>query len=190
MGKDADYLNIKAFLGSLEDTVQIRDVFYYNSLTGDKKHYTTTEGSATVTYTENGLRVTGTVNTNTMVKNNELMLPNNYIAEMEIMDYSSTTYSSGIVFEDMFWTQYKPVDNKADLYILSTNSALNQLITPKMTKGSKLRFERNGNDKTMKVYYDNTLKKTISNINSTGSHYIRTYKDRTITVRNLIIHEL
>ena len=174
----------------MENTVQIRDVFYYNTLTGDKQHYSVTEGSANVSYSNEGLTVTGTVTTDTMVKNNELMLPNNYIAEMEIMNYSSTTYSSGIVFEDMFWTQYNPADNKADLYILSTNSPLNQFITPKMTKGSKLRFERNGNNKTMKVYYDNTLKKTISNINSTGLHYIRTYKGRTITVRNLIIHEL
>ena len=187
MGKDADYLNIKAFLGSLEDTVQIRDVFYYSTQTVNNNHYQVTTGSASVTYSSNGITVKGTITTDTLVKNTVLVLPTNYTAELTITGLSNSQYNTynygGFCFDDCLMDLHK---DYCKIYKLSDISITPIEIT-KVTVGDTVKIEmQNG---TMKIYINNTLKHTRT-VAHTGIFQYRTYNNRSLTAKDLIIHEL
>lgn len=84
LGKDADVLYIKGICSSLEDTIEIDDLFYYDSLTTDKNRYSIVSGSPVLTYSSNGLNVNTSVAQIGLVKNNFLTLPSDYEAEITI----------------------------------------------------------------------------------------------------------
>ena len=182
LGKDADYLYIKGICGSQENTVQIRDVFYYNTQTVNNNHYQVTTGSASVTYSSNGITVKGITNTDTLVKNTVLTLPENYVAELTITRLGSTPYG-GFCFDDCLLDL---TSSYCYIFKLSNTSLGHTDLSP-IRAGDTVKIEmQNG---TMKIYINNTLKHTRT-VDNTGVFQYRTYNNRSLTAKNLIIHEL
>lgn len=58
----------------------------------------------------------------------------------------------------------------------------------KINANSDIKLEMNNG--TMKIYVNNVLKSTNNNISQNNLHYFRTYSNRSLTVKDLKIHEL
>ena len=187
MGKDAGHLYIQGILGSLKDTIEIDDLFYYDPQTVNKNHYQITTGSASLTYSSNGLTVKGTTNTDTLVKNTVLVLPTNYTAELTITGLSNSQYNTynygGFCFDDCLMDLHK---DYCKIYKLSDISITPIEIT-KVTVGDTVKIEMQ--NATMKIYVNGVLKHTRT-VTHTGIFYYRTYNYRSLTTKNLLIHEL
>ena len=187
MGKDAYTIYIQAICRSVNDTVQILDLFYYNPLTSDNNHYTITGGSATINYSNDGLKITGTATTDTTVENTVLTLPDEYTAEFDITNWGTDAYSCSIGFEDVFMVHHNN-NKKLHFFKLSTNTQISNTDVSETSTSATYKIERTGT--SIKLYKNNTLIRTLTNISTTHNHYIMTYKNRWSTIKNLKIHEL
>lgn len=189
MGKDAYTLYIRGNCGSVTDTVEIVDLFYYNTLTSNNNHYIITSGSASLTYGNNGLTFKGTAKQDTLIKNNILTLPQDYIVELTVT--SRTSASGNLAYGGFVFDKFL-IDFGVKTIIYDFNPAtgvFNKLleINYQVSNGDVFKFEmKNG---TMKTYINNTLIAT-NNISQNGLHYFRTYQDRSLTVKELKVHEL
>lgn len=185
MGKGTGNLYIKSFTHNLESTCTIRDVFYYNSLTADKNSYST-HSKVTVTYSSDGMKILGTGG-DAYIQNTDITLPTNYSAEMTITGMSSPTgYVTDICFEDLFFQSGE--NGMARRISASTSNIASNY--GRFAVGDVIKVVRDGNAKTIKLYYNDVLKCTFNNINTTGKQQFKTYNGRYTTVKDLIIEQL
>ena len=184
MGKDAYLLNIKGILGSLEDTVEILDLFYYDTLTIDNNQYSTVSGSPVLTYGNNGLNVNTTVKQIGLVKNNFLTLPDNYEAEITITSQTASA-GCGICFDD--WLLDSGASDICATYKLSTTTRISNNLT-KFQTNDVVKIVKQGT--SIKYYLNNVLKCTDTISNDNHLQQFRTYQNRSTTFKDLKIHEL
>ena len=173
----------------VSETYVIEDCIYYDSQTTDKNRYTTTTGTASVTYSSNGLTVKGTVNSETRVENTALTLPSEYVASIQITGKagsgSGTQYYGGFAFDDLL-LDFKGTTKGITFYTLSTLTGL-QEITYTLQNNDIVTIERENG--TMKVYLNDVLKYTYA-VSSTGKFVHRTYNNRSITCKDLKVKPL
>ena len=172
-------------------TYELFDADYYDSQTSDKSRYTVQTGGATISYSSDGVTITGTQAIDTLVKNTALTLPTNYVASVKLMNFNGdgTTKNYGGVCFDNLLIDFQ--SNKINYYKLSPLTSLGNT-TYTLQQGDVLKVEMNNG--TMKVYVNNVLK-TTQTIANTGVYQHRTYKmgsnaGRFITAKDLIVKSL
>ena len=174
----------------LTKTYEVEDCLYYDSQTVDKQRYSTTTGTASVTYSSDGLTVKGTVNSETRVENTALTLPSNYVATLKVTGKqggggSGTQYYGGFAFDDLL-LDFKSTTYGITRYTLSTLSSLGE-IQYSIQLNDVVKIERENG--TMKIYVNDDLKATHT-ISSTGKFLHRTYNNRSITIKDLKVKPL
>ena len=168
----------------LTKTYSIQDCTEYDTLTTDKQKYTVTSGSATLNYSSDGLLITGTVASDTVISNS-LVLPSEYTAELDV-NFNASGWSGSIVFEDMF-IALDDNSNKLYFFKLSSNTQISS-ISNFTTNTGTLKIKRTGT--TIEVYLNGNLIQTLTNISTTNKYGFRTYNGRTLRVKNLKIKPL
>ena len=169
----------------------MQDYYYYDSQTVDKNRYTVQTGSASLSYSDNGLTVTGTasgITTETIVLNNVITLPTNYIVEFTITDYnytgtSSTKMYGGVLIDNILIdlaTDYGTIIYSAPNYTRLDYFSL-------ISKGDTIKVEMNNG--SMKFYINDVLKGTYS-ISRSGTISVRTFRYRTLVMKHLKIKQL
>lgn len=181
-------LNIQASCRSLlSETYSIQDCYYYDSQTVDKQRYSITSGSASLTYSSNGLNVKGTTSSNTIVENNMLSLPTNYVAEVTIGGKNGSgadsLYFGGFVFDNIlldFGNTYSYVYSYSPITKIGDLGAV-------INMGDKIRLEKDNG--SMRIYLNDVLKTTQSTT-TTGKFLHRTYNNRSLTIKDLKVKPL
>lgn len=178
-------ITITASFVSLQETYMIEDLFYYDSLTVDKSRYTVISGNPSLSYGSNGLTVNSNVSQVGLVRNNALVLPSDYEAEITITNAPAGQYCGGICFDD--WLYDAGSANVAYTYKLSNTSTLSTNIQ-KITTGDVFKVVKQGT--SMKLYLNGTL--IVTNTISDDTHYqhFRTYLNRPTTFKDLKIKAL
>lgn len=173
----------------LTKTYELEDCVFYDSQTVDKQRYTVTSGGANITYSNDGVTISGTQATTCLVKNTALTLPTNYTAEVTITGfdgdvdgYHRTNYG-GVCFDDCLLDFNS---SNLNFYRFSTTTSLQQ-VSYSLQQGDVLKFEMNNG--TMKISVNDVLKSTQS-ISNTGYYYNRTYKASGKTARSLTTKDL
>lgn len=179
----------------VSETYSIEDCFYYDSQTVDKSRYTVTSGTANISYSSNGVTITGNSSSTCIITNNALTLPSEYKATFEITACngdagSNGTEYGGVVFDDWF-TDWRST-NTSTTYKYSTTSQISTGLS-KIQAGSIVKIVRENN--SMKLYVDDVLQCTDNNINHTGYFRHRSYKrsgsnGRSLTIKDLKIKPL
>ena len=175
---------------NLQETYAIEDCLYYDSQTVDKQRYSTTTGTASVTYSSDGLTVKGTGNSETRVENTALTLPSNYVATLKVTGKqggggSGTQYYGGFAFDDLL-LDFKSTTHGITRYTLSTLSSLGEM-QYSIQLNDVIKIERENG--TMKIYVNDDLKATHT-ISSTGKFLYRTYNNRSLTIKDLKVKSL
>lgn len=184
LGKDAGHLYIKGICSSLEDTIEIDDLFYYDPLTTDKNRYSIVSGSPALTYSSNGLNVNTSVAQIGLVKNNFLTLPSDYEAEITVI-YVTSNARTGICFDDLL---IAGGDSNTGIYKLSTTTRQSNITNSTYRAGDVVKIRKQGSTFT---YYLNDVQKWTGTI-SDDNHLqqFRTYQNRSTTFKDLKIREL
>ena len=173
-------------LGRWGGYTEIEDIYYYDPLTSNKNRYDNTS-NCSITYNDDGITVTGTKTADVYTKNTALTLPNKYIAELEVTGMSSPTgYVTDICFEDFF---FQSGENGMARKISKSSSNLKKGFG-RFSIGDIIRIIRDGDAKTIDLYYNDTLKASFTGINSTGLQQFKTYNGRSISVKDLKIKEV
>ncbi|MBR3213319.1 MAG: hypothetical protein IKF79_02270 [Methanosphaera sp.] len=189
MGKGTGDLYIQSFS---EDRIisseifTITDIYYYDSQTVDKNRYTVTVGTATLDYNSDGFKSVGTVTVDTFVENTALTLPTNYELEYTVTERftDSANHYGGYCVDDLLIsisTTY------FTFYRLSTLTNLGGF-SYSLQDGDVLKVVMENN--TVKLYINDVLKKTQSNISNTGVFQARIYNNRGVRVKDLKVKEL
>lgn len=164
----------------------ISDYYYYDGQTVDKNRYTRTGGTGTLSYSNTGLKVTGTQSTIALFTNNVLTLPSSYILELTYVDGSNTQgslYYGGIGVDDLY---LDITQNFINVSKISNNYT--QITTiDALTSGDVLKLEMDNG--TMKISINDVLKTTQS-ITHTGQFFYRTYNGRNLTTKDLKVKPL
>ena len=187
-------VTIEAECMSLQETYEVWDYYYYDSQTVDKSRYSVTTGSANISYSNDGVTISGAVARDTLVKNTALTLPTNYMAEITLTNLNGESIPSkglaygGLCFDNLLIDMYT---TQIDLYLLNSLSSLSTINTG-VSNGDVIKIEMNNG--TMKVYINNVLKATET-VNNTGVFQNRTFKNgngpaRSITSKDLKVLEL
>lgn len=173
----------------------IEDCIFYDSQTVDKSRYTVTSGGATISYSSDGVTITGTQQRDCYVKNTALILPTSYSLEVTLTQLrgdtaasTNVTYYGGLCFDNCLIDM---ASNKIDIYTLSSLSLLTS-ISQSFSVGDVLKIEMSNG--TMSIYKNNSLL-TTQNISSTGIYQHRSYKysnkeGRSITAKDLTVKPL
>ena len=117
-------------------------------------------------------------------KNTDITLPTSYYLEMTITDFNDG-YCADICCEDLFF-------NRGEKGMVRRISSSNSNIgtTGVYNKGDVIRIEYNGNTRQLKIYFNNILKSTWNGINANHYQQFKTYNERYIVVKDLIIQQL
>jgi hypothetical protein len=158
-------------------------VTYYNSLTTDTSSYDNTS-NCSITYSDNGMKVLGTKSSDVYTKNTDITLPTKYYMEMTVTGFNNG-YAADICCEDLFF-------NRAESGMVRriSSSSSNIGTTGSFNENDVIKIEYDGNTKVLKIYYNDVLKSTWSNINANHKQQFKTYNNRYIIVKDLIIQEL
>jgi len=168
-------------------TYSISDIYYYDSLTVDKSRYTTVSGSPTLTYSSNGLNVNTSVTQVALVKNNFLTLPSDYEAELTITYAPSTSEGGGICFDDWLFDCGSTGLNVGSTYKLSNTSRLSANIQRAVTD-DVVKVIKTGT--TIKLYINDSLITTNTISDDNHLQQFRTYRNRSMTFKDLKIKAL
>lgn len=187
-GKDADYLNIKAICGSVTNTVQIQDLFYYDSCKTNKGNWNILP-QATATFSEEkGMVCYGNAKTDGDTYLN-LNYPNNFSVECEItdIDYNTGGYSAGLsVYHVDILTVQSPLAIWAATRLPPAQPV--KFNGQKENIGDIIKFIKQG--ESVSIYRNGTLLTTANGQENFTGFSIRTYLNWKIGIKNLKIHEL
>ncbi|MBQ6220005.1 MAG: Ig-like domain-containing protein [Methanobrevibacter sp.] len=193
--KDADVLNIKCSCNNIESSsVQIEDCWKYDSLTTNNNRLSVTKGSASLTYSNDGVKIKGTATTDTLIKYLDLTLPNKYSVEIDINSFVTTDYTSECVVENVSvvrdvtyskigYYKYNITDSSAPIieYNLENWDWIN---------GDTLKYEFDSSTQSMKIYQNGVLKGTITNVTQNNTLRFKTHNGRWTVFKNLKIKSL
>ena len=192
MGKDAYTLYIRGICGSVTGTVEILDLYYYDSLTSDKGNWTNwSQTGATRSFTSNGLSISGTnvgsASTNTRQSKLNITYPSNYSVEYEIVALDRT-YDGYIVELGIEGVGLNSNSSKKFLFQLDKwTQTVTEYNTP-LTIGDVVRWEYSNG--TVSLYVNDVLIGSKSRNANYSGFVINQFNSRGITFKNLIIHEL
>lgn len=178
----------------VSETYELEDCYYFDPQTTNKNRYTVTSGGANISYSSDGVTITGTQATDSLVKNTALTLPNSYSAEVTLTKLSGYTAGGqtqygGLCFDNCLIDMHS---GQINIYTLSP-IALLTTINQGVSQGDVLKIEMDNG--TMKIYINDVLKTTQS-ITHTGIHQHRTYKPsnqnvgKSITAKDLKVKPL
>ena len=180
---------IKAICGSLlTKTFEVKDAYFYDSLTSNKNKYNVTSGSMSLTYGSNGLTAKGTALSDSFATRTGLTLPStDYKVSYVLSDF---TYGTGggvteIGFEDVTVSQ-----TANGIYLRKFGGGATSTTTS-ATTGDVISLEITGTtSKTVKLYVNDELRATLTDVAQTGTHRLKTYQNRSTTFKDLIIEPL
>ena len=193
--KDADVLNIKCSCNNIESSsVQIEDCWKYDSLTTNNNRLSVTKGSASLTYSNDGVKIKGPATTDTLIKYLDITLPNKYSVEIDINSFVTTDYTSECVVENVSvvrdvtyskirYYKYNITDSSAPIieYNLENWDWIN---------GDTLKYEFDSSTQSMKIYQNGVLKGTITNVTQNNTLRFKTHNGRWTVFKNLKIKSL
>ena len=160
------------------------NIFYYNSLTKNTNSYGNTS-NCNVTYSDDGMTILGTKSEDVYITNSDITLPTKYSLELTVTGFN-TGWNTDICVEDIF---HNNAQNGTVRKISNWGYDLTKGFGS-YTIGDVLKYVYNGNERTLKIYINDVLKLSLSNINSNHKQQFKTYRGRTLTVKDLIIREL
>ena len=164
----------------------LEDCIFYDSLTTDRSLFTLVQGTATMQYSANGLKYTGTSNTDCIYKWNRDLPDGSYTFECDVTDISSSGYSSGIGTEDA-----QILKGNSGLYARYISKSGDFFNNGNASTPFHLTIEVTGtSSKTIKYYRDTTLLGTGSNVSRNKQFVFRSYNNRMIQIKNLKIKPL
>ena len=167
----------------LIQTYELYDYLIVDSQTSDKSRYTVTSGTASLTYSSDGLYVKGTSSTTAFTENTAITLPSSYVLECTVTNHSTYGYYGGFCVDDVL---IDFTNAKIDIYKFSTITMLSS-INHAYSSGDVFKLEMDNG--TMKIYYNNTLI-TTQTISTTGKFKYRQDKDRGIGIKDLKVKPL
>ena len=173
---------VKAECGTvLSETYAIEDIYRYSSLTSDDRLFTETTGNPTVSYSSNGLSVTGTGFGD--IYSYDEALPSDFSVECTVqafelgLDFSGEFNVNGV---GIALRDYNGNGYHINVYYNNGGSFVETAyVTPPFT----LKFVANGSN--VSVYLNNTLLSTQSK-GDTGI-WFKLFPDSGITIKNLKI---
>jgi len=170
----------------VSEAYTIEDIYKYDSLTENKSQYTVKSGSANLTYSSDGVNITGNASdmTETIVEYNT-PLPTNYTAELTLKSVSGTTSYGGFLFENLLMDFDSDGGGRCVLYQAPNYSRLTSFSTDLVNEVIKVEMQ-NG---SLNFYINNVLKGTYT-ISSTGKYKHRTFRSRGLVVKDLKIKQL
>jgi hypothetical protein len=170
----------------LTKTYGIEDCIFYDSLTTDKSLFTLVQGTASLVYSNNGLKYTGTSNTDCIHKWNRDLPDGSYTFECDVTDITSNGYSTAIGTEDAMILRNsngyyaRKISTSGDFFVNKNHSAPLHLLIEVTGTTSK----------TIKYYIDDTLLGTGSNVSRNKQFVFRSYNNRMIQIKDLKIKPL
>ena len=182
-------LSFTAGVGSLvSETYSIEDCYFYDSLTSDKSLFTLVQGTATMEYSSDGLKYTGTSNVDCIHKLIYDLPDGSYNLEFDITDINgvSSGYSTAIGTEDAMILR-----SSNGYYARKISTSGDFFSGKKYSAPLSLKIEVTGTtSKTIKYYVGTTLLGTGSNISRNKEFIFRSYTNRMIQIKDLKIKPL
>ena len=170
---------------SLLETYSLEDCLLYNTLTSDDNLFTYIQGTATLEYSSNGLKYTGTQNTDCIHKLIYDLPDGSYNVEFDVTDISSSGYSTSIGTEDAMILK-----SGYGLYARKISTSGDFFGGKSYTTPFHLKIEVTGTStKSISYYKDGTLLGSGSNITRNKQFVFRSYTNRMIQIKNLKIYE-
>ena len=180
-------VSFTASVGTISsETYSIEDCYFYDSLTTDRSLFTLVQGTATLEYSSNGLKYTGTSNTDCIHKWNRDLPDGSYTFECDVTDITSNGYSTAIGTEDAMILRNsngyyaRKISTSGDFFVNKNHSAPLHLLIEVTGTTSK----------TIKYYIGDTLLGTGSNISRNKQFIFRSYTNRMIQVKDLKVKPL
>ena len=170
----------------ISSEIYVEDCIFYDSLTTDKSLFTLVQGTATLEYSTNGLKYTGTSNTDCIHKWNRDLPDGSYTFECDVSDITSNGYSTAIGTEDA-----QILKGNSGLYARYISKSGDFFNNGNASTPFHLTIEVTGtSSKTIKYYRDTTLLGTGSNVSRNKQFVFRSYNNRMIQVKDLKIKPL
>lgn len=173
---------------NLQETYELEDCYFYDTLTTDKQLFSIATGSGTLTYSNDGLTFRDSTSSETKVLFDKQLPTSDYEVSYDIVAYGNTNNKPQVCFEDFFLginnNGYygRRVSASGNLWGESGSPTPPHTIRHKITGTSS---------KTVETYQNSTLLGTSTSINQTRVMQIFAYENgRSITFTNLKIKPL
>ena len=172
------------------ETYSLEDCYFYDSFTSDNSRFTLIQGTASMVYSDNGLKYTGTSNTDCIHKLNIDLPEGSYSLECNVTGASNSgSYSTSLAVEDSMLLQGS---SSVGLYArkISTSGDFFNSHSP-FNPPTLIKFEVTGTtSKTIKFYKDSTLLGQGTSITRNREFKFRSYNNRMIQIKDLKIKPL
>ena len=180
----ASYSNVSATV-----TVQSVTVYYESALTSDDGNWTKSNSSGiTCTYDTNGLTVKGTTTgdrTYTLNKSTFSIPDNNFVVECDLIAYTLGAYDNSTEF---IVYNAKVLMEQSNINVRPTNNNNTKLYNVTIpTLPIHIKFVVTGS--SIYVYFDDTLVATATQNSSYKNIQLKTYNNRSMTVKNIEVYE-
>lgn len=183
-GGDVVFSATKNSLSS--NSLTVEDCTFYDSFTSDNSRFTLVQGTASLEYSNTGLKYTGTATTDCIYQLNAELPNGEYTVECDVTALPSSGYSSGIGTEDA-----QILKGNTGLYARYISKSGDFFNNKSYTIPFHLKIEVTGStSKTIKYYKDDVLMGTGSNVTQNKQLRLRSYSGRYITIKDLKIKPL
>ncbi|MBR3213320.1 MAG: hypothetical protein IKF79_02275 [Methanosphaera sp.] len=144
------------------------------------------QGTASLSYSSNGLRYTGTATTDCIHKLNSNLPNGDYTVDVDITELPSSGYSTGIGTEDA-----QVLKGNSGLYARYISKSGDFFNNKSYNLPFHLQIRVTGStSKTIQYYKDDVLMGTGTNVSQTQQFLLRSYSGRYTTLKNLKIKPL
>ena len=179
-------VSFEAKCNLLTKTYAVEDCYFYNSLTSDNSLFTLVQGTASLEYSNTGLKYTGTATTDCIHQLNAELPNGEYTVECDVTALPSSGYSTGIGTEDA-----QILKGNTGLYARYISKSGDFFNNKSYTIPFHLKIEVTGStSKTIKYYKDDVLMGTGSNVTQNKQLRLRSYSGRYIKIKDLKIKPL
>lgn len=167
-------------------TYAVEDCYFYNSLTSDNSLFTLVQGTASLEYSNTGLKYTGTATTDCIHQLNAELPNGEYTVECDVTALPSSGYSTGIGTEDA-----QILKGNTGLYARYISKSGDFFNNGNSSTPFHLLIEVTGStSKTIKYYRNDSLLGTGNNVTQNKQLRLRSYSGRYITIKDLKIKPL
>ena len=181
-------VTITAKCMNLQETYDVEDCYFYDTLTTDKQLFSIATGSGTLTYSNDGLTFRDSTSSETKVLFDKQLPTSDYEVSYDIVAYGNTNNKPQVCFEDFFLGI-----NNSGYYgrrVSASGNIWGETGSP--TPPHTIKHKITGtSSKTVETYQNSTLLGTATSINQTRVMQIFAYENgRSITFTNLKIKPL
>ena len=181
-------VTITAECMNLQETYELEDCYFYDTLTTDKQLFSIATGSGTLTYSNDGLTFRDSTSSETKVLFDKQLPTSDYEVSYDIVAYENTNNKPQVCFEDFFLG----INNNGyyGRRVSASGNIWNETGSP--TPPHTIKHKITGtSSKTVETYQNSTLLGTSTSINQTRVMQIFAYENgRSITFTNLKIKPL